>query len=111
MGRIVFEAAEPGRVVRWCDDDPVGETPAPAAVVVEHGMRDYRGRRVSIVHIDHDLDAICREHLQRARKRRVRQSVCIDADKQRSVNPVLCAVATDRLGDCEDVCLIERVVE
>jgi len=74
-------------------------------------MRDDRGRRVSVARIDHDLDTIRGQNFQGARKRRVRQRVRIGADEQRPVDALLRTVEADRLGDCEDVCLIEGVVE
>ena len=64
----------------------------------------------SVARIDHDLDAIRGQNLQRARKRRFRQRMRIAADEQRSVDALLRTVETDGLGDCEDVRLIEGVV-
>ena len=70
VGRIVFEAAESRRVVRRCDDDAVGEAALATAIVGENRVRDYRGRRVTIVSIDHHLDAIRRQHFQSAAQKR-----------------------------------------
>ena len=68
VGRIVFEAAESRRVVRWRDDDAVREAALATAIVGENRVRDYRRRSVAIVSIDHDVDAIRRQHLQSAGK-------------------------------------------
>src|SRR4030095_5194087 len=57
-GRIIFEAAESRRVMRWCDDDAVREAALATAIVGENRMRDYRRRSVAIVSIDHHVDAI-----------------------------------------------------
>src|SRR6185437_4405565 len=40
VGRVVFEAAVAGRIMRGRDDDAVGETRFASAVVGENGMRD-----------------------------------------------------------------------
>src|SRR4030095_16644065 len=41
MGRIVFEAAESWRVMRWCDEDPVRETGLASAIVGENRVGVY----------------------------------------------------------------------
>ena len=86
VGRIVFEAAESWRVMRWCDDDAVREATLATAIVAENRVRDHRRRRVSIACIDHNLDVIRRQHLQSAGKRRFRKCVRIDADVERPIN-------------------------
>ena len=74
-------------------------------------MRDDRGRRVTITRVDHDLDAVRREHLQCAGKSGRRERVRIDPEVKRSVDPLFPAVETDGLGDCENVGLVEGVFE
>src|SRR5262245_49984261 len=74
-------------------------------------MRDYRRRSVAIVCIDHDVDAVRCQHLQSTGKSGLRERVRIEADVQRSIDAVLLAIETNRLRDCENVRLIERVVE
>src|SRR5262249_50547423 len=64
MWRIIFEAAEARRIVRWCDDDTVGEPTLATSVVAEDRMRDYRGGGVTIGRIDHHVDAVARQDLQ-----------------------------------------------
>ena len=107
MGRIVFEAAESRRVMRRSDDDAVRETALATAIVGENRVRDDRGRSVTIVSIDHHVDAICCEHLQSAGKSGLRKRVRIDADVERSVNALLLAIKANRLRDGEDVGLVE----
>ena len=111
VGRIVFEAAESRRVMRWCDDDAIREAALATAIVGENCVRDDRGGSVTIVSIDHHLDAIRRQHLQSAGKSGLRKRVRIDADVERSVDALLLAVKANRLRDCENVRLIERVIE
>ena len=111
VGRIVFEAAESRRVMRWCDDDAVREAVLAAAIVGENRVRDYRRRSVAIVSIDHHVDAIRCQHLQSAGKSRLRKRVGIGSDVERSVDALLFAIEANRLRDCEDVRLIERVIE
>src|SRR5712692_2899469 len=111
VGRIVFEAAKAWRVVRWCDDDAVRETALATAIVSENRVRDYRGGSVTIVSIDHHVDAIRRQHLQSAGKSGLRKRVRIDADVERSIDALLLAIKANRLRDCENVRLVERVIE
>ena len=62
-GGLYLNAAVLRRIVRGRDDDAVGEAARPAAVVGEDGVGDDRSRRIAAIPIDHDLDAIGREHL------------------------------------------------
>ena len=111
VGRIVFEAAESRRVMRRCDDDAVREAALATAIVGENCVRDDRSRSVAIVSIDHHVDAIGRQHFQSAGKSGLRKRVRIDADVERSVDALLLAIEANRLRDCEDVRLVERVIE
>src|SRR6267378_7820765 len=74
-------------------------------------MRDHRCRSVAIVSIDHHVDAIRCQYLESAGKSGLRKRVRIDADVERSVDALLLAIEANRLCDCEDVRLIERVIE
>src|SRR5439155_26074663 len=111
VGRIVFKAAEPRRVMRWCDDDAVRESTLATTIVGENRVRDYRGGSVTIISIDHHVDAIRRQYLQRAGKSALRNRVRTDADVERPVNALLLAIKANRLRDCEDVRFVERVIE
>ena len=111
IGRIVFEAAVLGRIVRRRDHDAVGEAAVAALVVGEDGVRNHRRRRVAVVHVDHHLDAVGREHFQRARQRRLRQRVGVDADEQRAGDAAALPVIAQRLADRQDMRLVEGVVE
>src|SRR5262249_39802145 len=99
LGRIVFEAAESRRVMRRCDDDAVREAAFATAIVAENRVRDYRGRSVTIVSIDHYVDAIGYQHLQSAGKSGLRKSVRIEADIERPVNALLLTIKANRLRD------------
>src|SRR5262245_7474851 len=111
MRRIIFEAAESRRVMRRCDDDAVREAALATAIVGENRVRDYRGRSVTVVSIDHHVDAIGYQYLQSAGKSGLRKSVRIEANVERPVNALLLAIKTNRLRDCENVRLVERVIE
>ena len=78
-----------------------------AAVVGEDRVRDRRRRRVLVVLGDHHLDAVGRQHLERAGEGRLRQRVRVDAEEQRAVDVLRRAVLADRLGDGEDVPFVE----
>src|SRR5262249_44099582 len=97
MGRIVFEAAKSRRVMRRCDDDAVREAAFATAIVAENRVRDYRGRSVTVISIDHHIDAIGCKHLQSACKSGLRKSVRIEADVERPVNALLLAIKANRL--------------
>ena len=112
--RVVLEAAVAGRVVRRRDHDPVrgGRVrPAAAAVVGEDRVRDRRRRRVAAVLVDHDVDAVAREHLDDRAERRLRQRVRVAAEVQRPARALLGSVAAHRRADRDDVGLGERAVE
>ena len=111
IGRIVFEAAILGRIMRRRDHDAVGEAVCAALVGGEDGVRDHRRRRVAVMLVDHHLDAVGREHFQRARQRRLGQRMGVDADEQRTVDAGGLAMVADRLADREDMVLVEGVVE
>jgi hypothetical protein len=59
----------------------------------------------------HRVDAVGRQHLQRAAQRGLRQRVRVDADEQRAVDALRRAVVADRLRDRQHVALVERAVE
>src|SRR6266568_6157617 len=100
-----------GWIVRWRNDKAVREAARAAAIVRENGVRDYRGRSVAIVRIDHHVDAIRDQHLQSGGESGLRKRVRINADVQRPVDALLLAIEANRLRDCENVCFIESVVE
>ena len=111
MRRVVFVAAVLRRIVRRRDDDAVGKARFPSLVVGQDRMRDDRRRRVAAVLVDHDLDAVGRKHLDRARQRRLGQRVGIDADEQRTVQAGFAAIVADRLRGREDMILVEGVFQ
>ena len=92
MRRVIFEAAESRRVVRGSDDDAIRETLVAAPVAAENRVGDYRSRGVAIACIDHDIDAVARQHLHCTFERRFRERVRIEADIKRSVDILLFAV-------------------
>ena len=109
--RVVLEAAVLRWIVRRRDDDPVGEPGRSAAVVAEDGVGDDRGRRVAVAVVDHHVDFVRRQHLERGRERRLGQRVGVDAEEERTIDALLAAIEADRLGDGQDVRLVERRVE
>ena len=81
IGRIIFEAAIFRRIMRRRDHDAVGKATVAAPVMGQDGARNHRRRRITVALVDHHLDAIGREHFQRARQGRLRQRVGVDADE------------------------------
>ncbi len=109
--RVVLEPARARRIVRRRHDDAVGEAGPPAAVVGEDGVRDDGRRYVAAAGVDHGLDAVRRQHLERAREGRLRERVAVDPDEERPVGPLRFPIEADGLGDGEDVGFVERGVE
>ena len=68
----------------------------------------HRGRRRVVVRrVDHDVDAVGRQHFQRTGKRRFGQRVRVSPEKQRTIDVLLFPVAADGLRDREDVPFVE----
>jgi hypothetical protein len=107
VGRIVFEAAESWRVMRWCDDDAVRGSALATAIVVENRVRDYRGRSITIVSIDHHVDAIRCQHLQSAGKSGLRERVGVLTHIERTVCSLGSPVVADGLSDGQNMSLVE----
>src|SRR5262245_39428086 len=80
LGWIVFEAAESRRVMRRCDDDAVCEAAFATPIVGENRVRDCRSRSITLVSIDHHVDAIGCQHLQSAGKSGLRKGMGIETD-------------------------------
>ena len=110
-GRVVFEAAVFGRVVRGRDDDPVSQPGSAAAVVSKDGVRDDRRGRIAAIAIDHHLDAVGGEHLQGAHKSRLGQRMGVHAHEQRAVDAVSQAIRANGLRDGQDVRFVEGAFE
>ena len=111
VGRIVFEAAVMGRIVRGRDHDAVGEPCCAPPVVSENRVRNSRGRSVFIAVRDHDFHAVGRQHLQRAGQSRHGERMRVHAEKQRAVDVLLRPVQANGLADGQDMPFVEGLVE
>ena len=111
IGRVILEAAVFRRVVRRRDHDAIGKAICSALVMAEDRPRDHRRRRVAALGVDHHLDPVRREHLERARQRRFRQRMGVDADEQRAGKIVVAAMLANRLADRENMRLVKGIVE
>jgi hypothetical protein len=111
IGRIIFEPAIFGRIMRRRDHDAVGKPTVAALVMGQDGAGNNRRRRITVALVDHRLDAVGGKYFQRARQGRLRQRVGIDADEQRPGDAAAPAVIADRLADRQDMRLVEGVVE
>ncbi len=109
--RVVLEAAVLGRIVRRRGDDAVRHTLDATAVVHEDRMRDHGRRHVAVVSLDHRLDAVGGQHLERRALGRTGYRVGVLAEEQRSGDALPAAMLADRLRDREDVRLGERAAE
>lgn len=110
-GRIVFESAVAGWVVRRGDDDAVGEHTRVVTVEGEDRVTDRRGGRERVTGRRAYADPVRDEHLQRAAPCRDRQQVGVETDEQRPGDPRPRTVFDDRLRRRQDVILVERVVQ
>ncbi len=83
------------------------------AVVVEpqDGVRHGGGGRDVVAAVDQDLHVVGDQDFHRRPPRRLGQRVGVPADQQRTGGALRGAILTDRLGDREDVRLVERPVE
>ena len=90
VGRIVFEAAVLGRIVRRRDDDAVGEMILAGAVVNQDGARNDRRGRHAVIGLDERLDAVGGEHFERGALGRGGQRMGVFAHVKRSVDAAGC---------------------
>ena len=109
-GGIVFDAAVAGRIVRRRDQDAVRLTRI-RPVVGQDGVRNGRRGGEAVAGVDQHLDPIGDQHLQRRAEGRLGQGVGVATEKKRAVDALGCAVFGDRLGDGQDVRLIESAVQ
>ncbi|CCJ87939.1 hypothetical protein BN133_4316 [Cronobacter dublinensis 582] len=105
--RVVFDAAVV-RARRRRDDDAVSLR-AAAFVVFKDGVRDRRRRRITVVVLHDDIDAVRRQHFQHGDKRRLGERVRIFTDVARPGDAVFGALFGNRLGDSQNVRLVKTV--
>ena len=99
------------RIVRRCDDDPVGEAGLAPVVVSKNRVGNNRRGSIFVPFREHDFHAVGRQYFKSARQRRNGERMRIHSKKQRAVDPVLLSVEANRLTDGENVPLIESLVE
>ena len=107
IGRIVFEAAFVGRIVRRTNDDPVRQAGFAAAIVGKDRMRNHGRRRISAVRVDHRLDAVGGKDFKSAGESGLGQRMRVHAQEQRPVDASVAAIEAHRLRDRQDVRFIE----
>jgi hypothetical protein len=110
-GRIVLEPAGLGGIVRGRGHDAVGEAVRSAVVVGKNRLRHDRRRREPIVRIEHDVDAVGRQHLQGTHAGGLGERMRVPAHEQRAVDLRRAPIAADRLRDGENVRFIESDTE
>ena len=74
-------------------------------------MRDRGSGRVPIIPVDHGLDAIRRENLQRGREGLIGQCMRVLADEKWARDAMAAAVRANGLSDRQNVRLVERATE
>ena len=111
MRWVILDAAVLRRIVRGGDDDAVGEPRCSPSIVGEDRVRDDRSGGVPIILIDHHLNAVRCQHLERARTSWFRECVCIPAEIQRPDCALAGAIFTDRLRDGQDMPFVKASLE
>ena len=79
IGRVVFESAVVGRVVRGGNDDAIGQAGRTRTVIGQDRVGDRRGGGVFVILGQHDVNAICRQDFERAGASGHGQGVRVDA--------------------------------
>ena len=74
-------------------------------------MRDRGSGRIPLIPVDHGLDAVRREYLQRGREGLIRQRMRVFADEKWARDAKAAAVGANGLSDRQDVRLVERATE
>jgi len=110
-GWIVLEAAIRWGVVRRRDDNAIGHTAFVAAVVGQDGMRDDRRRREDVVGLDHHMDFVRRENLDRRVDCGSRQRVAVHADVQGAIVTLSPAILGNGLRNGGDMIVVEALAE
>ena len=111
VGRVVLETSVLGRVVRWRDDDAVGEVILATTVVHEDGARDDRSRRYTVVFLNDRFNAIRRQHFERGALGRRRNGMRILPHAERPVDGLPSTVIADCLCDRENVRFVKGAME
>jgi hypothetical protein len=110
VGRVVFEAAVLGRVVRGGDDNAIGQPGRAPAVVAQDRVRDDGGRRIPAAGLDDRVDPVRGKHFQRCALGGLGQGMGVLAQIKRAGDPGRGAVLAQGLGDGQDVLFVEGVL-
>ncbi|CCK01638.1 hypothetical protein BN129_4445 [Cronobacter sakazakii 701] len=105
---VVFDAAIVRWVVRRGDDDAIGLR-AAAFVMLKNGIRNRRRRRITVVLLHDDIDAVGGQHFQHGDNRRLGERVRIFTDITRPGDAVFRTLFGDRLGYRQNVRLVKTV--
>ncbi len=112
IGRVVLDAAILGRVVRWGNNDAIGQIRLARAVVYENGPGYDGCRRHAVVLLNDRFDAIGGQHLQRGALCWSGECVRVLAHVQRAIRALFVPVVANGLRDGQDVrfgeCAVER---
>ena len=115
--RVVLESAVTRRVVAGGDDDTVGQSLPRRAQVLgcticaedRHGNR--RGRSVGTACVDANINVISGQDLQSSAPCGFAERMSVATNEERAIETLLSSVVNNRLGNRNDVCLIELAIE
>jgi len=110
-GRVVLEAAIRRRIVRRRDHNAISYAALVAAVVGQDSVRDDRRGRENVIGLDHHVDFVRRENLDRSVDRGPRQRMAVHADVQGAVVALALAVLGNGLRNGGDMVVIEAAGE
>ncbi|MCG3774314.1 MAG: hypothetical protein JW395_1133 [Nitrospira sp.] len=111
MRWVVLDAAILRRIVGGSDDNAVGKTGYSPSIIGEDRVRDDRSGGIPTIWIDHHLDAIRSQHLNRTHKSWFRECVGIPTEIERPVCALAGSILTDRLRDGQDMPFIKASLE
>ena len=99
------------------DDDTVGE-PFPSraqvlgcTVCTENRYRNRRGRSVGAACVDANINVISGQDLQSSAPCGFAERMSVATNEERAIETLLSSVVNNRLGNRNDVCLIELAIE
>ena len=110
-GRIVFKAAILGRVVGGRDHDAVRLRPDALSIPAQDRVRYNGGRGVASSLLDDRLNAVGGQHLHGASEGGLGQGVGVLAHEEGPINAPGGPELRHRLGDGQDVLLIEGALQ
>lgn len=97
--------------MRGSDDDAVGAVELGVLVISEDCVGEHRGGCIAEMLVDHDLDAVGGEDLERGGEGGLGEGVGVFGEEERAEGVLGGAVLDDGLGDGGDVIVVKGRAE